>query len=109
MALGCSSGMTQATLVKICRHNLQTSLLVQIGVAKSRTWKQLVQQGEQAEEIVVRVKAEESKARPEKSTRRTLEVSFQNKRKDTLATEKKSPKPQLARGGSSSNQPCANK
>jgi len=43
--------MTQATLVETCRHNLQTSLLAQIGVAESRTWKQLVQQGEQAEEI----------------------------------------------------------
>ena len=60
--------MTQATLVKICRHNLQTSLLAQIGVTESRTWKQFFQQGEQAEEIVVRVKAEENRPRPENST-----------------------------------------
>jgi len=39
MALRCPSGMTQATLVETCRHNLQTSLLAQIGVAESRTWK----------------------------------------------------------------------
>jgi len=52
MVLRCPSGMTQSTLVKTCRHNLQTSLLVQIGVAECRTWKQLVLQGEQAEEIV---------------------------------------------------------
>ena len=37
-------------------------------------------------------------------------ASFQAKRKDTLATETKSPsKPQPARGGSSSTQPRANK
>jgi len=72
----------------------------QIRVAESRTGKQLVQQDELVEEIVSRVKVEENKPRPEKSTRRTHEVSFQSKRKDTLATETKSPvKPQLARGG----------
>ena len=58
MALRCPSGMNQATLVETCRYNLQTSLLTQIGVAESCTWKQLVQQGEQAEEIVARVRAE---------------------------------------------------
>jgi len=100
MALRCLSGMTQATLVETCHHNLQTSLLTQIGVAESRTWKQLVQQGDQAEEIIVRVRAEENKPRPEKSTRHAPEVSFQSKRKDTLATETKSPaKPQPTRGG----------
>jgi len=86
------------------------SLLAQIGVAESRTWKQLVQQGEQAEEIIARVRAEENKPRPEKSTRCTPEISFQSKRKDTLATETKSPvKPQPARGGGSSSQPRTNK
>jgi len=87
--------MTKATLVETCRHNLQTSLLPQIGVAESRTWKQLVQQSEQIEEIVARVGAEENKPRFEKSIRRMPEASFQAKRKDTLATETKSPsKPQ---------------
>ena len=70
----------------------------------------MVQQGEQAEEIVARVKAEEGKPRPKKSTRRAPEASFQANRKDTLATEMKSPsKPQPVRGGSSSSQPHANK
>jgi len=42
--------------------------------------------------------------------RRAIEVSFQAKRKDTLAIEMKSPsKPQPARAGSSSCQSCANK
>jgi len=36
----------QSTLVEICRHNLQTALLTQIRVVESRTWKQLVLQGE---------------------------------------------------------------
>jgi len=44
--------MTQSTLVKTCRYNLQTTFLAQIGVAKYRSWKQLVLQGEQAEEII---------------------------------------------------------
>ena len=70
----------------------------------------MVQQGEQAKEIVARVKAEENKPRPEKSTRRTLEASFEVKRKDTLVKKIKSAsKPQPARGGSSSIQPRANK
>ena len=102
--------MTQATLVETCRHILQTSLLTQIGVAESRTWKQLIQQGEQAEEIIVRVRAEENKPRPERSTRRTPETSFQTKRKDNLATETESPvEPQLVKGSGSSSQPRANK
>ena len=39
IALRFPSGMTQATLVETCRHNLQTLLLAQTGVAESRTWK----------------------------------------------------------------------
>jgi len=89
---------------------LQTSLLAQIGVAESHTWKQLVQQGEHAEEIIAKVKVEKNKPRPEKTIRRTSEVSSQSKRKDTLATETKSPtKPQSTRGGSSSSQSRANR
>ena len=65
--------------MKTCRRNLQSSLLPQIGIAESRTWKQLVPQGEQAEEIVARVKAKENKPRPEKSTRSAPEASFQAK------------------------------
>jgi len=109
MTLWYPSSMTQDTLVETCRRNLQTSLLAQIGVAGSRTWKQLVQQGEQAEDIVARVRVEENRPMPEKATRRTPEVSFQSKRKDTLATETKSlVKPQSTRGGGSSSQPRAN-
>jgi len=70
----------------------------------------LVQQGEQAKEIVARVRAEENKHRPERSTRRTPETSFQPKRKDNLATETKSPvKPQPVKGSGSSSQPRVNK
>ena len=59
MALRCSSGMTQSTLVETCRHNLQTNLLARIGVAECRSWRQLISQGEQAQKIIVRIKAEE--------------------------------------------------
>ena len=52
--------------METCHHNLQISLLAQIGVAESHTRKQLVQQGEKAEEIVARIKTEEGKPRPEK-------------------------------------------
>jgi len=98
------------TRVETCRHNLQTSLLAQIGVAESRTWKQLVQQDEQAEEIVARVRAEENKPRPERSTRRAPDTSLQIKWKDNMATETKSPaKPQPVKGSGSSSQPRANK
>jgi len=70
----------------------------------------LVQQGEQAEEIIARIKAEENKPRPKKSTRRAPEVPFQSKRKDTLVIESKSPvKPQPTRGGGSSSQQRANR
>jgi len=69
--------MTQATVVETCHHNLQTSFLAQIGVAESRIWKQLVEQGEQAEEIVARARTEKNKSKPEKLTRRAPEVSFQ--------------------------------
>jgi len=51
----------------------------------------LIQQGKHVEEIVARVKAKENKLRPEKSTRRAPEASFQAKRKDTLVKEIKSP------------------
>ena len=62
MALRYSSDMTQFTLVEIFRNNLQTTLLTQIGVAQSRTWKQLVLQGERAEDIVARVSQEDYKS-----------------------------------------------
>jgi len=58
MTVRCPSDMTQSTLVKTCRHNLQTSLLDQMGVAERCTWKQLVLQGKQVEEIITRVRTE---------------------------------------------------
>ena len=51
MALRCPSGMTQVTQVETYRHNLQTLLLAQIGVAESRTWKELVQQGNRLKKL----------------------------------------------------------
>jgi len=37
MVLCCPSGMTQSTLVETCHHNLQTSLLTQMGVVECCT------------------------------------------------------------------------
>jgi len=54
--------MTQSMLVETCYHNLQTFLLTQMGVTECHTWKQFVLQGEQMEEIIVRVRAEEKTA-----------------------------------------------
>jgi len=112
MALCCPNGMTQSTLVDTCRHHLQTSLLAQMGVAECHTWKQLVLQGEQAKEIISRVKAKEknSKPRPDKPMRRAPELSSLPRRRNTLATEIKSPlKSQSVRGGGAPGQVCANK
>jgi len=52
-----------------------------------------VLQGEQAKEIITRVKAEEkdSKPRPDKSMRRAPESSSRPKRRDILETKVKSP------------------
>jgi len=71
-----------------------------------------MQQGEQIEEIVARIKAEEkdSKARPDKSMQRVPESSSQPRRRDTLATEAKShPKTQSVKRGMASSQPRGNK
>jgi len=62
MVLWCPSGMTQSTLIKTYHHNLQTILLTQIGVAQSRTWKQLVLQDVRAEDIIARVNQEDYKS-----------------------------------------------
>ena len=90
MALKCQSGMTSATLVETCRHNLQTSLLTQMGVADCTSWKQLVSVGERAEAIVARLRAEEdtNKSKQGKSNNnRAPDQSPRSKGKDTMATE----------------------
>ena len=69
-------------------------------------------QGEQAEEIVARVRAEEkdSISRPDKSMRRAPKSSSQPRRRDTLAMEVKSPsKTLLVRGGMATSQARANR
>jgi len=37
LVLRCASDMMRSTLLETCRHNLQTTLLTQIGVAEYRT------------------------------------------------------------------------
>ena len=104
--------MTQSTLVETFHHSLKTSLLAQMGVEECRTWKQLVLQSEQEEEIIARVLAEEkdSKLRPDKSMWRAPESSSQPRKRDTLAKEVKSPpKTQSVRRGMAFGQPRGNK
>ena len=55
---------------------MQTFLLTQIGVVKYRTWKQLVLQGEQAEEIIARVSAEEKTANQDPTNQRDESQSY---------------------------------
>jgi len=72
----------------------------------------LVLQGEQAKDIIARVRVEDkdSKSRPDKPMQRTLESSSQPRRRKTLATKVKSPsKTQLVRRGMALGQSRANK
>src|SRR4051812_20630752 len=59
LAMRNRSGMTPETLVETCCHNFLTPILIQIGVVECKTWKQLQEQGQTAEELVVLIKAEE--------------------------------------------------
>lgn len=51
--------MTQKTLMVTCRHNLLTSVLIQLEVAEYRTWRQLLEQGQQVKVCLQRQKAED--------------------------------------------------
>src|SRR5204862_4029814 len=63
LAMRSRSGMTPETLVKTCRHNFLTPTLVQMGVAECKTWKQLQEHGQTAQELVSLVRAEEKNNR----------------------------------------------
>src|SRR4051812_1992464 len=63
LAIRSRSGMTPETLVETCHHNFLTSILVQIGVVKCKTWKQLQEHGQTAQELVALVRAEEKNNR----------------------------------------------
>src|SRR3954470_2934696 len=63
LAMRSQSGMTPETLVKTCRHNFLTPVLVQMRVVECKTWKQLQEHGQTAQELVALVKAEEKNNR----------------------------------------------
>lgn len=86
LALQNQSGITQKTLVDTCRHNLQTSILIQIGVAKCRTRINLLEYDQIVEEIVAWLKAEE-RSKPPKSERPPRCNQDQSGRKETMATD----------------------
>src|SRR3954463_865496 len=55
LAMRSRSGMTPETLVETCRHNFLTPILVQMGVVECKTWKQLQEHGQTAQELVALV------------------------------------------------------
>jgi len=82
--------MTQSTLVETCCHNLQTFLLAQMGVEECRTWQRLVLQGEQAEEIISRVRAEEKANQDLTSQSDTPQSHLLNQEEEILWQQKSS-------------------
>src|SRR3954465_9935314 len=63
LAMRSRSGMTPETIVETCRHNFFTPILIQMGVAECKTWKQLQEHGQTAQELVALVRAEEKNNR----------------------------------------------
>src|SRR3954463_1663040 len=63
LAMRSRSGMPPETLVETCRHNYLTPILVQMGVVEGKTWKQLHEHGQTAQELVALVKAEKKNKR----------------------------------------------
>src|SRR4051812_36215356 len=59
LAIRSRSGMTPEKLVETCHHNFLTPILVQMEVVECKTWKQLQEHGQTAQELVTLVKAEE--------------------------------------------------
>src|SRR4051812_4993200 len=55
--------MTPETLVETSRHNFLALILVQMGVVECKTWKQLQEHGQTAQELVALVRAEEKNNR----------------------------------------------
>src|SRR5436189_1835260 len=59
LAMRSRSCMTPETQVEMCRHKFLTPILVQMGVVECKTWKQLQEHSQTAEEMVTLVKVEE--------------------------------------------------
>ena len=82
------SGMTSETLVETCRNNFLTPILVQMGVVECKTWKQLQEHGQTAQELVALVRAEEKNNRTPRGggppPRRNQDPPA---KKETLATD----------------------
>src|SRR3954470_14913610 len=57
------NGMKPETLVGTCRHNFLNPILVQMEVAECKTWKQLQEHGQTAQELVALVRTEEKNNR----------------------------------------------
>ncbi|XP_020254160.1 uncharacterized protein LOC109831236 [Asparagus officinalis] len=56
----CRDQVSEATLIKMCRNNLSILILSKVSTVETRTWKELVRQGEQVENMIKRLEAKES-------------------------------------------------
>src|SRR4051812_21814882 len=66
LAMRSRSGMTHETLVETCCHNFLIPILIQMGVVECKTWKQFLEHGQTAEELVTLMKSEEKNNRTPK-------------------------------------------
>src|SRR5436853_872228 len=99
LAMRSRSGMTPEVLGETCRHNFLTPILAQMGVVECKTWKQLQEHGQTAEELVALVKAEEKHKTPRSDRpppRRNQEPSA---KKETLAADTQQPSSSRPVGG----------
>ncbi|XP_020258883.1 uncharacterized protein LOC109835314 [Asparagus officinalis] len=55
----CRDQVSEATLIEMCCNNLSIHILSKVGAVETRTWKELVRQGEQVENMIKRLEAEE--------------------------------------------------
>src|SRR3954468_6079672 len=92
--------MTLETLVETCRHNFLTPILIQMGVVECKTWKQLQEHGQTAQELVALVRAEEKNNRTPRGggppPRRNPDPSV---KKETLAADTQQASSSLPTGG----------
>ena len=95
--------ISEATLLEMCQNNISIKVLSKMGAVETRSWKELVWQGEQAEIILKRMEAEESQPKRGSDRQGPPRSSPQSKGKDVMAVETtSSPKvPQKQKGAPS--------
>ena len=79
--------ISEATLLEMCRNNISIKVLSKMGAVETRSWKELVWQGEQAEIILKRIESEEPQPQQNSDKQRPSRSSSNSKGKDVLAIE----------------------